>query len=30
MLAGILLSIHNIHFLQDVMRGIRARAEGNA
>ena len=27
MLAGILLSIHNIHFLQDVMRGIRARAE---
>jgi queuine tRNA-ribosyltransferase len=30
MLAGILLSIHNIHFLQDLMRGIRARAEGNA
>jgi len=30
MLAGILLSIHNIHFLQDLMRGIRARAEGKA
>ena len=30
MLAGILLSIHNIHFLQDLMRSIRARAEGNA
>jgi queuine tRNA-ribosyltransferase len=30
MLAGILLSIHNIHFLQDLMRGIRARAEGIA
>lgn len=30
MLAGILLSIHNIHFLQDLMRGIRARAEGSA
>jgi queuine tRNA-ribosyltransferase len=29
MLAGILLSIHNIHFLQDLMRSIRARAEGN-
>jgi queuine tRNA-ribosyltransferase len=29
MLAGILLSVHNLHFLQDVMRGIRARAEGN-
>ena len=28
MLAGILLSIHNIHFLQDLMRGIRARAAG--
>jgi len=28
MLAGILLSIHNIHFLQDLMRTIRARAEG--
>ena len=28
MLAGILLSIHNIHFLQDLMRSIRARAEG--
>ncbi|MGE3175226.1 MAG: tRNA guanosine(34) transglycosylase Tgt [Planctomycetota bacterium] len=27
MLAGILLSIHNIHFLQDLMRAIRARAE---
>lgn len=27
MLAGILLSIHNIHFLQDLMREIRARAE---
>jgi queuine tRNA-ribosyltransferase len=30
MLAGILLSIHNIHFLQDLMRSIRARAEGAA
>ncbi|HEX5051601.1 MAG TPA: tRNA guanosine(34) transglycosylase Tgt [Planctomycetota bacterium] len=30
MLAGILLSIHNIHHLQDLMRGIRARAEGSA
>jgi queuine tRNA-ribosyltransferase len=30
MLAGILLSIHNIHFLQDLMRSIRARAEGTA
>jgi queuine tRNA-ribosyltransferase len=30
MLAGILLSIHNIHFLQDLMRGLRARAEGAA
>ena len=30
MLAGILLSIHNIHFLQDLMRSIRARAEGPA
>jgi len=30
MLAGILLSLHNIHFLQDLMRSIRARAEGNA
>lgn len=30
MLAGILLSIHNIHFLQDLMRSIRARAEGSA
>jgi queuine tRNA-ribosyltransferase len=29
MLAGILLSIHNLHFLQDLMRDIRARAEGN-
>jgi queuine tRNA-ribosyltransferase len=28
MLAGILLSIHNVHFLQDLMRAIRARAEG--
>jgi queuine tRNA-ribosyltransferase len=28
MLAGILLSVHNIHFLQDVMRGIRSSAEG--
>jgi queuine tRNA-ribosyltransferase len=28
MLAGILLSIHNLHFLQDLMRDIRARAEG--
>jgi queuine tRNA-ribosyltransferase len=28
MLAGILLSIHNIHFLQDLMRSIRERAEG--
>jgi queuine tRNA-ribosyltransferase len=27
MLAGILLSLHNIQFLQDLMRGIRARAE---
>ena len=26
MLAGILLSLHNIHFLQDLMRTIRARA----
>lgn len=26
MLAGILLSLHNIHFLQDLMRSIRARA----
>jgi queuine tRNA-ribosyltransferase len=30
MLAGILLSIHNIHFLQDLMRSIRRRAEGLA
>lgn len=30
MLAGILLSIHNIHFLQDLMRSIRTRAEGSA
>ena len=30
MLAGILLSIHNIHFLQDLMRAIRAQAEGAA
>ena len=30
MLGGILLSIHNIHFLQDLMRDIRRRAEGNA
>ncbi len=30
MLAGILLSIHNIHFLQDLMRAIRTRAEGAA
>lgn len=29
MLGGILLSIHNIHFLQDLMRDIRRRAEGN-
>ncbi len=29
MLAGILLSLHNIHFLQDLMRGIRRRAEGH-
>ncbi|MBK8098264.1 MAG: tRNA guanosine(34) transglycosylase Tgt [Planctomycetes bacterium] len=28
MLGGILLSLHNIHFLQDLMRDIRARAEG--
>jgi len=28
MLAGILLSIHNIHFLQDLMRRIRNEAEG--
>ncbi len=27
MLAGILLSIHNIHFLQDLMRQVRAAAE---
>jgi queuine tRNA-ribosyltransferase len=27
MLAGILLSIHNVHFLQDLMRAIRRRAE---
>jgi queuine tRNA-ribosyltransferase len=27
MLAGILLSLHNLHFLQDLMRAIRARAE---
>jgi queuine tRNA-ribosyltransferase len=27
MLAGILLSLHNIHYLQDLMRSIRARAE---
>lgn len=30
MLAGILLSLHNIHFLQDLMRSIRRRAEGLA
>lgn len=30
MLAGILLSIHNIQFLQDLMRSIRERAEGKA
>jgi queuine tRNA-ribosyltransferase len=30
MLAGILLSIHNVHFLQDLMRKIRARAEGSS
>ena len=30
MLAGILLSIHNIHHLQDLMRGIRSRAEGRS
>ncbi|MEO6596490.1 MAG: tRNA guanosine(34) transglycosylase Tgt [Planctomycetota bacterium] len=30
MLAGILLSLHNIHYLQDLMRGIRAKAEGSA
>jgi queuine tRNA-ribosyltransferase len=30
MLAGILLSLHNIHFLQDLMRTIRARAEGTS
>ena len=28
MLAGILLSIHNIHFLQDLMRGIRDSVTG--
>jgi len=27
MLGGILLSLHNIHFLQDLLRSIRARAE---
>lgn len=30
MLAGILLSLHNIHFLQDLMRDLRARAETTA
>jgi queuine/archaeosine tRNA-ribosyltransferase len=28
MLGGVLLSIHNIHYFQDVMREIRAAAEG--
>ncbi|MEY2980460.1 MAG: Queuine tRNA-ribosyltransferase [Planctomycetota bacterium] len=29
MLGGVLLSIHNIHYFQDVMRELRAEAEGS-